>query len=228
MTQLLLALAAFVALHSLPALPAVRARLVAAGGRAAYLVGYSLVSLLALGWVFHAATNAEYIPLWDTAPWQGHLTLATAPVGLFLVLAGLLSVNPASISFRRGSQPGAIVAVTRHPVLWGFLLWSLGHLAPNGDLRSLILFGGFAAFSAAGIPVLERRARRRLGTRWAPFAAATAVLPFAAMLGGRARPTLDRPLLVALALAALTTFWLLEGGHAALFGVDPRAFLPVR
>lgn len=225
MTELLAALALFVALHSVPALPAIRARLISRIGRAPYLAVYSLASLLSLAWVFHAALRMDDVPLWETRIWQGHLALATAPLGLFLVIAGLASANPASITLRRGARPGAIVAVTRHPVLWGFLLWSLGHLAPNGDLGSLILFGGFALFSAAGVPVLERRARRRLGAAWPGFAAATAILPFAAVLGRRTRLRLDMPMLASAALAALLTAWLIGGGHADLFGADPRIFL---
>lgn len=225
MTQLLAALAAFVALHSVPALPALRARLIARLGRGPYLAFYSLASLLSLAWVFHAALAMDTVLLWGTAPWQGHLTLVAAPLGLFLVIAGLISPNPASITLRRGARPGAIVAVSRHPVLWGFLAWALGHLAPNGDLGSLVLFGGLALFSAAGLAVLDRRARRRLGSDWPGFAAATSVLPFAAALGGRTRLSLDRPLLLAAALTALATWALLAGGHAALFGADPRIFL---
>ena len=35
-------------------------------------------------------------------------------------------------------------------MLWGFAVWALGHLVANGDLRSLILFGGFALWYAGG------------------------------------------------------------------------------
>jgi uncharacterized membrane protein len=140
MTRFMAAFAIFVALHSIPAVPQIRGRLVSRVGHGTYIALYSLVSLLALAWLFYAAFNLDYVELWASAAWQGHVTFAAAPLGLFFVLAGLVSRNPFSTTVRRGGgEPGAIVAVTRHPVLWGFILWSLGHMPPNGDLRSLLL-----------------------------------------------------------------------------------------
>jgi uncharacterized membrane protein len=222
-TELVLAFTLFILLHSVPALPAIRARLIAAIGHRAYICTYSLVSITILVWLFKAAIGVEYIELWEPAAWQVYVTLIAAPLGMFLVLAGLLSGNPYSISFRSGeTTPGAIVSVTRHPVLWGFLLWALGHLAPNGDLRSVILFGGFAMFSIGGFVMLEKRARRKFGMDWRAVTATTSIIPFAASIHGVTRIRLDRPLLLAAILATIIVGWLLlAGGHAGLVGVDP-------
>ncbi|HXV29691.1 MAG TPA: NnrU family protein [Sinorhizobium sp.] len=221
MAEFLLALFVFLLLHSVPAMPAVRERLINRLGRAAYFSLYSLVSILVLGWVFYAALWVDYISLWEPAAWQAWVTLVAAPVGVFLVLAGLFSVNPLSASVRQGKEPGAVVAITRHPVLWGFAIWALGHLVANGDLRSLILFGGFALFALGSIPMLEKRARRRLGEVWQRQAAATSILPFAAVLSRRSRLSGDAPLALAALATAVLTLWLLAGGHAALFYADP-------
>lgn len=224
MFQLFLALVVFVALHSVPALSALRARLVALLGRRLYLVAYSLVSLASLAWVFYAALQIDTIPLWDPAPWQVWVTLVLTPIGIFLLLAGLFTPNPLSISVRRaGVVADGIVAVTRHPVLWGFMLWAASHIVPNGDLRSLVLFGALFLFALVGIPLTERRARKRLGEDWPALAATTSILPFAAIIGGRARFRLDGPMLAALLLTVLIAAWLLSGGHAMLFGADPLA-----
>lgn len=225
MMQLLAALSLFVALHSVPAVPAVRGRLITTIGRSVYFGGYSLVSVVTLVWVFYAALGVDYVPLWDTAPWQAHVTFLAAPLGLFFVLAGLLSVNPLSVSIRQGEKPGAVIRLTRHPVMVGFLFWSLGHLVPNGDLRSLVLFGGFALFSLGGIAMSEKRARRRLADNWRLKSQASSIVPFAAVLSGRARLAVDGPMLLAIAFTALTVWWLLAGGHALLFGADPMGYL---
>lgn len=225
MFELIAALSLFVALHSIPAVPAVRGRLIAALGRPTYFGLYSAVSLLVLAWVFYAALSVDYIPLWDVAPWQAHVTFLAAPLGLFLVLAGLFSVNPLSISIRQGHKPGAIICITRHPVLVGFLFWSLGHVAPNGDLRSVILFGGLALFSLGGMAMTENRARKRLGDGWSAAAGTSATMPFSAILTGRARLGVDGSMLFAAVLTGLAVWWLLAGGHFALFGVDPMAYL---
>lgn len=225
MLELVAALLLFVALHSIPAVPAVRGRLIAAVGRPTYFGAYSVVSLMMLGWVFYAALSVDYIPLWDVAPWQAHVTFLAAPIGLFFVLAGLLSVNPMSISVRQGQVPGAIVRITRHPVLIGFLFWSLGHVVPNGDLRSVILFGGLALFSLGGMAMAEKRARKRLGDAWNTTAAGSATVPFAAILSGKTRIAVDKPMLLAAMLTGLSVWWLLVGGHATLFGADPMTYL---
>lgn len=224
MTQFLAALGVFLALHSVPAIPAIRQGLIARLGRRTYLLVYSLVSLLSLGWVFHAAFQLDYVELWPPAAWQAWLALILVPISLFLLTAGLISPNPASITFRRGDKPpGAITTVTRHPVLWGFILWAVGHVIANGDLRSLMLFGTLALFAFFGIAMTDRRSRRTLGERWGEIERTTSVLPFAAMVSGRAKLRIDRAMLIGVLVAALLTAWLLWGGHAALFQADPLA-----
>ena len=222
MTEVFMAFAFFLVLHSIPALPPMRASLVGLVGHRAYIALYSIASVIALAWLFRAALQLDYVEVWAPAPWQAWVTLVLAPIGIFLVLAGLFSANPFSISFRKTrDNADAIVGVTRHPVLWGFLFWSLAHLAPNGDLRSLLLFGGLALFSAFGFLMLEKRAKKRWGARWEALSGNSSVLPFAAILGGRASLRLDAPIAAAVLAAVLVTAWLLLGGHAALFGADP-------
>ena len=222
MTELILAFALFLALHSIPARPAVRGKLISLLGHKAYIALYSAASLAVLAWLFHAALNADYIELWAPAPWQAWITHVFAPIGIFLVLAGLFSPNPYSITFRRaGETEGAIVVVTRHPVLWGFLLWSLSHLAPNGDLRSQLLFGGFAVFTMGGFVMLERSARKRMGTGWARRSQRTSVIPFAAVLSGDVQLRWDFSMTAALLACVATVAWLLTGGHVQLFAADP-------
>ncbi len=223
MTQFLLALAVFLALHSVPAIPAIRTVLVERLGRRAYLVLYSLVSLATLGWVFHAAFRLDYVPLWDPAPWQAWLALMASPIALFLLVTGLVSPNPASITFRRGDAAyGAITTVTRHPVLWGFLFWAFGHLVANGDLRSLMLFGVFVLFALFGMLMAERRGSKR-NPAWNEITATTSIVPFAAVVVGRTRLRIDRAMIIGFIIALALTIWLLSGGHAAIFGADPLA-----
>jgi uncharacterized membrane protein len=222
MTRFLLALLVFLAAHLVPAAPVVRRRLVAALGRGVYLVLYSAVSLALFVWLVAEARNADAVALWDIAPWQGWVPILLMPFAAVLLVAGLMQPNPLSISLRPAAELPAIAAVTRHPVLWGALLWALSHIPPNGRLAPVILFAAMAAFSAAGFVLLDAKARRRLGGEaWAKLAGRTSVLPFAALVSGRAGPvrwrSLAVPALVALALYA----WFLLQGHAWLIGPDP-------
>lgn len=208
----------------MPAIPAIRQFLVARLGRRLYLALYSLASLAALAWVFRSALQLDYVELWPPSGWHAWFPLILSPMALFLLFSGLLSPNPVSISFRRGeAKPGAVVSITRHPVLWGFLLWALGHIVANGDLRSLLLFGTFALFAVFGMVMTERRHHRRQPDAFAAIAQTTSVTPFLAVLQGRTHLRIDQPMILALAATAGLTAWLLLGGHLALFGADPLA-----
>lgn len=165
MPEFLLALAIFLAAHSIPARPTVRGRLVATVGERPYLLLYSLLSLALLAWLISAAVRAPTILLWPTTLGSYHLALALMLPASWLLVGGLASPNPFSISLSRRpfdpERPG-IVGLVRHPVLWGFALWAFVHTVANGDLVSLILFGGFLLFSLAGMKIVGRRRTRGL------------------------------------------------------------------
>jgi uncharacterized membrane protein len=220
-TNFLIAFVVFLLTHSLPSLGIIRQRLIDRFGRKIYMIGYSLLSLASLAWLFYAFMTADEVTLWMDHAWQAWVTLVLAPIGMCLVVCGLLSPNPSSISFRGAGRVGAIVSITRHPVLWGFFLIAFGHIFPNGELSGFILFGGFSVFALTGIVILERRARRRLGAGWGEIAAITSVVPFAAIFAGRARLRVDGVMSLSLAATAIVTGLLLFAFHEVLFGVDP-------
>lgn len=225
MLHLGLAVSVFILTHLVPSIPGVRDGLIVRLGKASYIFLYSLVSLATLVWVIWAALMAPIVLLWSPAGWQAWITVIVSPIALFLILAGLISANPFSLGFFAGSgrEKGAIVLVTRHPVFWGALLWALSHIPSNGDVRSVLLFSILAALAASGFWLGDRRARRKLDTRWPELARDTSIIPFAATLAGRNRLRIDLPMVLALGAAAGLTFWLLAGGHGALFGADPLA-----
>ncbi|MCJ8507368.1 NnrU family protein [Rhizobium lemnae] len=213
MEELLIAGGLFIALHSIPASPQVRSRLIGLLGRTVYLVLYSLASTLVLIWLFVQALRMDYVELWAPAAWQAAVNFVLSPIGLFLVLAGLLSPNPYSVTLRKPTGDcGAILRLTRHPVLWGFFLWAIGHVIANGDVRSLVLFGGFAGFSLMGIRLQNKRAARQSLPKW--------------RIQPQAR--IDRPMIVGLLLTSAALLLLLTGGHALLFGADPLVMLTIQ
>lgn len=229
MTEFLAAIALFLVAHVIPPAPPVRTRLVDWFGRRAYLFGYSLLSLALLAWIVAAARRAPYLPLWDSAPWQALVPVIVMPLATWLLLAGLAEPNPLSITLRAAgpeTKLGPAAIVTRHPVLWAFLLWALSHIPPNGDAVSLILFGGMAMLALGGFIALDRRARRQLGEeRWRKLATATSIIPFAAILTGRARLRISASLVVTIATALAAYLWFLLVGHERIIGPDPLAWL---
>jgi uncharacterized membrane protein len=226
MTTFVTALAAFLVAHLLPAAPAVRARLVAALGRRSYLALYSLVSLGLLAWVVQAALAADGTTLWAPTAWQWLVPILAMPVAGFLLVAGLMEANPLSVSLRGGEELPAIACVTRHPVLWGFLIWAASHVPANGRLVPVLLFGAMAILSAAGFVLVDRKARKRLGEeRWYALAKSSSTLPFAALLAGRTRCGSWKPLATAAAISLALYTWFLLAGHAWLIGPEPLAGL---
>ncbi|MAU21873.1 MAG: NnrU family protein [Martelella sp.] len=229
MTNFLLAIVVFLLAHVIPPAPPVRARLIALLGRPAYLFAYSFLSILLLVWIIVAARSAPMIYLWYPAPWQALVPVIAMPFAFWFIAAGLAAQNRLSITFRRSGAAGAqgkITAITRHPVLIGFLIWSLAHIPPNGDVVSLILFGGMGLLALAGMSVLDRRARRRLGdAEWAIVRAQTSVVPFLALVEGRSRLRADRDFWLWTGVGLAFYTWFLLQGHRLLIGVDPLAWL---
>lgn len=215
--------------HVVPATPQVRGFAIRTLGRGAYLAVYSLISILLLVWLIAAALSAPTLFLWPLTPELVSVPLVVMPLALTLIATGLLQSNPLSVSLRDdGFDPdrAGIVSVTRHPVLWGFLLWALSHVAVNGDVVSVALFGGLALYAMAGFGLADKRAKSRLGPdRWTALAARTSILPFAAILAGRARLAVDRQTLAAILVGLAFYVLFLAGGHFWLFGVDPLIYL---
>lgn len=227
MTEFLLALSAFLLAHAIPPLPSVRGRLVAFLGRRVYLILYSGLSLVLIGWLISAAIRAPYLPLWTPVPWQAAIPVVIMPIALWLLIAGLAEGNPLSVSIRPAdatAEPGPVASITRHPVLWGFLLWAVAHIPPTGHVVALILFGGMALLALAGMLALDRRAKRRLGAgRWETLAARAPLIPLAGIARGNAglRAILAWPA----AATLLIYLWFLLDGHRRLIGPDPLGWL---
>lgn len=191
--ETLAAFAAFFGSHALPARPALKARIVAVLGRTGYAIGFSVLSTLLLGWLIVATGRAPFVELWAPALWQRWLVNLTMPLVIVLGSFGIGAPNPFAFEGRAAgfdpARPG-IAGLTRQPLLWALLLWSLAHLLANGDLAHGLLFGSFAALAVAGFGLVERRRRNATGAaEWARLTAHTSLVPFVALLMGRWRPS---------------------------------------
>lgn len=225
MTEFLLALSAFLLAHAIPPLPAIRGRLVQVLGRRAYLILYSALSLVLIAWLISAAIRAPHLPLWHPESWHAAIPVIIMPIALWLLIAGLAEASPLSVSIRAtdaAAEPGHVASITRHPVLWGFLLWAVAHIPPTGHVVALILFGGMSLLAVAGMFALDRRAKEQLGAeRWATMAARAPLVPFASASRGAIRwPLMAR----SVATATLIYLWFLFDGHRRFIGPDPLAW----
>jgi uncharacterized membrane protein len=211
---------AFLATHFISSTP-LRPLLAQALGERGYIVAYSLLAFATLGWMIWAYGRVPAEPLWPG------LRLAPAiamPFAFVLFACGLFARNPTAVGQAqalKAEEPArGMLRVTRHPVMWGFILWSGAHILARGELKSLVFFGAFLVLAALGALLIDRRKEATLGEDWQRFAKATSYFPFLAIAQGRNRLDLKeigwRNPAIGLALYALF-FWL----HPTFFGARP-------
>ena len=224
MENLVVAALFFVGTHLGVSSSNLRPALVGRLGERAYLALYSLLSLLAIVWLVSAWNSAPQVQLWTPGAGLRHLAVALMPLAFLLVVAGLSAPNPTAVGQRPdpdAREPATgILRVTRHPFLWGVGLWAALHTLANGDLASLIFFGGFAALAVAGTFLIDAK-RTRAGTKgWGVFLQRTSNVPFVAVLQRRQRLSL-REIGLARAALALALYVAVLWAHPHLFGVSP-------
>ena len=117
--------------------PDARARL---GDKGKGLVALALVLSVVL--MVFGYRAAPYIDLWYPPVWLKHLN------NLLMLLAFAL--------FGNGAAKGTLSARIRHPQLTAVKIWAVAHLLVNGDLASVILFGGLLAWAVAEVIVINR------------------------------------------------------------------------
>src|SRR5579883_2030249 len=224
MASLLLAALFFIGIHLGIAGTTLRDRAIAVLGRGGYMALFSLASLAGILWLVLAYRHAPYLETWGMLEAWKPIAIALMLPSALLVVIGLTTPNPTSVAQeeRLSQPPQGVVRVTRHPFLVGVGLWALIHLIGNCDWASLVFFATWAIISCAGTVSIDAKRRRLLGERWAPFADATSILPFAAIAAGR---NAFRPDEIGLWRwgAALLVYALMLGGHGPVIGVPPFA-----
>jgi uncharacterized membrane protein len=189
MWMLIVGLALFFAVHLIPTVPELRARLVSITGARAYSGLFALASavgliLIVLGYASMQRLGRGNPQMWAPPPWGRHLTMLLMLPALILLVAAYI--------------PSRIRTATRHPMLAAVALWAFSHLLVNGDLASVLLFGSFLVYVGYDIILANQRA---------------AVGPL-----GKARGGLTQDVVaigIGLALYALLLFW----GHRLLTGI---------
>lgn len=224
MLELSLAMAFFVGIHVGISGSRLRDRLVGRYGERVFRAGFSLLSLLGLGWLIRAYGRAPYLETWGQLAGFKPVVLALMPVAFVLLVAALTTPNPTAVGgetlLARGLEVRGVYRITRHPMLWAVSLWAALHLVVNGDLAALVLFGGLLGLCLVGTRSIDAKRRRSGGEAWASFAAVTSNLPFAAIREGRNRFVPKELLDWRLGLSLLAYLAVMHF-HAVWFGVSP-------
>ena len=143
---MILGLALFLGVHTLPAQRELRGRVVSGLGEGSYKLVYALVSVLGIvliAWGFAHYRATGWIDVWNPPTAMKHITLALMLPAVILVVAAYMR--------------GHIYTALKHPMLAGVKLWAAAHLLANGDLGSIVLFGSFLGWAVFDRISLKRR-----------------------------------------------------------------------
>jgi uncharacterized membrane protein len=126
------------------AAPAKRAALAAQYGENAVKGGVAL--LLVLSIVLMSYGHAWAVGLgsvWFPPVWAVHLNNLLMLVSMILLGAGHMKSN--------------VRRFVRHPMLTSALVWAIAHLVANGEVRSVVLFGGLGIWAVLSMLFINRR-----------------------------------------------------------------------
>lgn len=141
MTLLILGLILWTGAHYFKRLaPAARANMGEKGKLVATLGIVAGIVLMVLGY-----RAADFIPVWNPPGFLVH-------VNNLLMLIALWTFGS---SAAKGAKAWPATRI-RHPQLTGFKIWAFAHLLVNGDLASVILFGGLLAWAVGSVILINR------------------------------------------------------------------------
>ena len=190
LVSLALATLAFVGTHLALSHP-LRTRLVQNIGDQWFLLLYSAVAFVTLGWMilsYRAVRNS--FPVWVAPDWAWPVAAGVMLLACILLVGSFFN-NPAFP--HPGAKPRAarpatgVFAVTRHPMNTAFILWALVHIALWGSPRNLIVAAGILVLSWLGSIGQDHKKLNVVGEPWRAWMGRTSFVPFAALLSGRAK-----------------------------------------
>jgi uncharacterized membrane protein len=165
----------FVGSHFLMSHP-LRAILVGRFGMNGFMTFYSAISLLTFVWMiiaFGRAPKADGLwPVGDIV-WivASVLTLMASVLfaGSFIRNPSLPGV-PAALA---AQTPSGVFKATRHPMMWGFALWGVGHILVAPRIDNFIFAGSLVFLALAGSKAQEIKKRNLMGGQWAKWLRST-------------------------------------------------------
>ncbi len=212
LASLVAANVAFVGGHFVMSHP-LRPPLVRTLGERGFMGLHALVSLATFAWIVLAFLQIG--PSGETL-WDGQTQTAWVSASLLTIMAlvlifGSLKGNPAlprlSAETAARAEANGVLAVTRHPMMWGIAVWAIAHIIVSPSPRTLVTASAMAVLGLLGSHLQERRKRALLGEAWKGWEARTTFWPnwaallwagrgvwLAAVIGWLAITWLHRPL----------------------------------
>ncbi|MEH6403027.1 MAG: NnrU family protein [Sneathiella sp.] len=221
--ELFIATILFVGIHTIPS-SFMKGAIVGKIGEKAYTGVFSLLSLGFLIWMIMAFIAAPYGDvIWEVGNWGRYLAIVAMLIASILFLGPFTGASATGVGgeksvAKEGARSG-INALTRHPLMWAFVLWAGVHLINNGDLKSIIFFAGFGSLALAGTYLIDAKRKRDVGDGWEKYVAHTSNIPFLALLQGRAKLSIKS--IWWKALIGFVLFMAFFHLHTKVIGVSP-------
>jgi len=138
MTLLILGLILWIVPHWLKRLaPDLRASM---GARGRGVI--SILLFIGLGLMIYGYRQAEVVNIWYPPAFLVHFN------NLLMVVAVAV--------FAMAHTKGRLRGKMRHPMLVSVKIWAIAHLLVNGDLASIILFGGMLVWAVVSVILINR------------------------------------------------------------------------
>lgn len=188
---MLAGLAAFALLHS--GLAALRPAVTPITGERAYRVAFALSSIAgAVATIgYFIAHRYDGAVLWRLQGVPGVHEAVWVASALSFALLYPATFNLAEVA--AVARPGfriyetGVMRITRHPQLWGQVLWCVAHGAWLGSSMVIVASAGLVAHHLLGAWHGDTRLRARYGDEWDAYARRTSLVPFMALADGRQR-----------------------------------------
>jgi uncharacterized membrane protein len=140
MTLMILGLALWSASHLFKRLaPGARAALGETPGK----IVVTIVSIVAIVLMVKGFRGADFIEIWSPPAFLTHVNNLLMLVAVFLL--------------NLGYSNGVLRTRIRHPMLTAVKTWAFAHLLVNGDLASIVLFGGLMAWAVVDLILINRQ-----------------------------------------------------------------------
>ncbi|MFD1195617.1 NnrU family protein [Seohaeicola saemankumensis] len=110
------------------------------GDRGKAVVAAAIVASLLM--MIFGYRGADFIHVWAPPTWTVHLNNLMMLVAVFV--------------YGMSATKGRLRGKMRHPQLTAVKIWAVAHLLVNGDLASIILFGGMLAWAVASVILINR------------------------------------------------------------------------
>ncbi len=178
---LLIAMAGLVGSHLVLAHP-LRAALRRALGDTGFAIAYTLIAVIMVLAVLIAYHDAPTGPrLWTAEHPVVQAGFCIASYVATVLLIASLSNNPGWIGTNLNGlstrMPGGAMLVTRHPAMFGIVLWSLAVLLLLPAWRNLITSGGFVVLALVGAQGQDRKKRALAPREWGVWMTRTRFWP---------------------------------------------------